>query len=52
MQKKRNEARLCAFRINSFELRARACELRRRNEKKARQAEKRFLLYTMTIMLS
>ena len=52
MLKKRNEARLCAFRIDFCELRARACELRRRNEKKARKAEKRFLLYTMTIMLS
>jgi hypothetical protein len=34
------------------QLRARACELRLRNKKKARKAEKRFLLYTMTIMLS
>jgi hypothetical protein len=34
------------------QLRARAPELRKRNEKKARKAENTFLLYTVSIMLS
>ena len=34
------------------QIRARARELRKRNEKKARQAENTFLLYTVSIMLS
>ena len=34
------------------QLRARARELRKRNEKKAKQQEKSFLLNTMAIMLS
>jgi hypothetical protein len=46
------EARLCAFCIDFCELRARACVLRRRNEKKAGQQEKHRLLYTIIIMLS
>jgi hypothetical protein len=38
--------------IDFVALRARACVLRRRNEKKAGQQEKHRLLYTIIIMLS
>jgi hypothetical protein len=43
---------IVAQRANFVQLRARAPELRKRNEKKAQQAEKRKLLNTMAIMLS
>jgi hypothetical protein len=49
---KRRKAGLCAFCIDFCELRARACVLRRRDEKKAGQQEKHRLLYTIIIMLS
>ena len=43
---------IVAQRANFVQLRARAPELRKRNEKKAKQQEKHRLLYTVSIMLS
>jgi hypothetical protein len=43
---------IVAQRANFVQLRARAPELRKRNEKKAKQQEKHCLLNTMAIMLS
>ena len=49
---RKRDVRLCAFCIDFVDLRTRANTLRKRNEKKARKAEKSFLLYTVSIMLS